>query len=66
MAKKYAPMLKLKMRRLEKGLTQEELAEEVGVIKLTISNYETGERFPRKEILDKLAEVLECKAADLI
>ncbi|MDE6504837.1 MAG: helix-turn-helix domain-containing protein [Clostridia bacterium] len=66
MANKKSPMLHLKMKRIEKGLTQEELAKKVGVIKLTISNYETGTRFPRKPILDKLAAVLECQIADLI
>ena len=66
MAKKKNPMLRLKMKRLEKGLTQEELAAKVGVINLSISSYETGNRFPRREILDKLAEALECQVSDLI
>lgn len=64
--KKYKPMLRLKIKRLEKGLTQDELAKKVGVIKVTISNYETGLRFPRKEILDKLAVALECESSELI
>lgn len=62
--KRYAPMLRLKMKRLEKGLTQEELAELVGVKKLTISNYERGERNPYRH-LDKIAEVLGCSVSDL-
>ena len=64
--KSNQPMLKLKMRRLEKGLTQTELAEKIGVAMMSISNYECGSRFPRKAILDKIAEALECKVADLI
>ncbi len=66
MKKEKSPMLRLKIKRIEQGLTQEKLAEKVGVIKLTISNYETGVRFPRKHILDKLAEVLECSITELI
>ena len=65
MSKTKSPMLRLKMKRIEKGLTQEELAKKVGVMRLSISNYETGTRFPRKPILDKLAEALECNIADL-
>ncbi len=66
MPKKYNEMLKLKFRRIEKNLTQSELAEKVGVESNTISYYETGWRFPRRDILEKLSQVLECEIADII
>lgn len=59
-------MLNLLMRRKAAGLTQQQLANAVGVIKNTISAYETGQRFPRRDILDKLAAVLNCEPKDLI
>lgn len=62
----HSPLLKLKFKRIEKGLTQKELAAKAGIKPITLSGYETGIRFPRKNILAKLAEVLECNITDLI
>lgn len=46
--------------RIEKEMTQEELAEAVGVSLKTISRYESGETMPRyRKIYDRLAEVLD-------
>ncbi|MDE6585676.1 MAG: helix-turn-helix domain-containing protein [Clostridia bacterium] len=59
-------MLKLRLKRIEKGLTQGELARRVGVSQNALSMCELGVHFPRKKTLDKLAEVLDCKIADLI
>lgn len=43
-----------------KGLTQEELANKIGVSLKTISRYESGESKPRyRKVYDKLAEVLD-------
>ena len=66
MANQYVPMLKLRLKRIEKGLTQGELARRVGVSQNALSMCELGVHFPRKKTLDKLAEVLDCKIADLI
>lgn len=51
-----------KVSRLRKqhGLTQRQLADELGVSLRTITNYETGGRYPKqREIYKKLAEVLQ-------
>lgn len=50
---------KLKMLRLKKGLTQEELAKEIGVGVSAISMYEQGNRIPRDEIKIRLAKFFE-------
>ncbi len=59
-------MFNLMVRRKAAGLTQQQLANAVGVIKNTISAYETGQRFPRRDTLDKLAAALNCEPKDLI
>ena len=49
---------KLKEARTKAGLKQEELAKALGVSLRTISNYESGERYPKKrEVYYKLAEL---------
>ena len=45
-------------RRKARGLTQEQLAEAVGVARQTASKWETGETVPDAESLGKLASVL--------
>lgn len=50
--------LRLKKAREESGLTQEELANFLGVSITTISHYELGKRNPLPETLAKLAEKL--------
>lgn len=49
---------KLQKLRKEKGYTQSELAEKVGVSCRSIQNYELGARYPKRNILDKLCAVL--------
>lgn len=49
---------RLRSRRKEIGLTQEQLAEQVKTKKTTISNYETGYSTPNNEMLSDLADVL--------
>ena len=49
---------KLKEARTKAGLKQEELAKALGVSLRTITNYESGECYPRKrDIYHKLAEL---------
>ena len=48
---------KLKELRLQAGLTQKELGEQIKVTKSVISYYELQERYPSPEILLKLADV---------
>ena len=56
----------LKDLRKRKGLTQKELAKELGVTYTAICYWETGKRFPRKELLDKLCAFFDCKIDDLL
>lgn len=53
---------KIKERRLELGLSQEELAKKLGVSKSAIGNYETNVSSPKETILFKLFDVLKCDA----
>ncbi len=47
----------IKRLRKEKGLTQEQLAEEVGVSLMTVRRWEWGESIPKSNMLLKLADV---------
>lgn len=53
---------RLKQRRLQLGLTQQQLADKIGAKKNTISNYECGVSSPSEEILIALMDALECDA----
>ena len=46
----------LKELRLEKQLTQEQLAEELGVSRRTVSRWETGNNLPDLSLLVELAD----------
>lgn len=63
---KQTPLIKLKLKRIEKGFTQEELAKKVGVFFMTIYYYECGKRRPNSDMLKKLSEALECNVDDII
>ena len=63
---RYAPMTELKKRRKALGLNQTQLAKKAGVSQNTISGYETGERFPNRNILERLAKALVCEVRDLL
>jgi len=56
----------LKEWRKHKGLSQEKLAEKLGIHKGDISNLEKGKRRYNQDILEALADALECEPADLI
>lgn len=47
---------RLKGLREEAGLTQKELAEIVGVTRPTMTNYENGDRYPKREILESIMD----------
>lgn len=49
----------LKEARINKGLTQEEAADRIGVTLQAVSAYESGKRQPGIDMLMKLAEVYE-------
>jgi transcriptional regulator with XRE-family HTH domain len=47
----------LKKLRLQEGLTQQQLADRLGVTKSVVSYYELQERYPSPEVLTKLASI---------
>jgi transcriptional regulator with XRE-family HTH domain len=58
--------MNLKEIRLNKGLTQQQLADNIGVSRQQIVKWESGERNPKLSALKKLAKVLECDLMELI
>lgn len=52
---------KMKEERLKRGLTQIEIARQIGVTGNTYRNWELGANLPSEENLEKLNEVLENK-----
>ena len=52
-------MKNLKSARQIKGLTQEELADIVGITRASIARYEAGDREPSNAILVRMADTLE-------
>lgn len=56
----------IKKFRKERGLTQEELAIRVNVVRQTVSKWEKGQSVPDAELLQKIAEVLEISVSQLL
>ena len=56
----------LKYYRLKKGITKKELAGQIGVSSMAISNYENGTRKPNVEIINRLSAALGVKANDFL
>lgn len=52
--------------RREKGVTQEALAQMVGVNRSAVAKWETGKALPRLETLVKIADALSCPVDELI
>ena len=59
-------MLRLKTIRLSKKLTTKYMAENIGVKVTTYRAYEQGVRFPTKDKLLKMAELLRCTVDELL
>ncbi|MGO2051964.1 helix-turn-helix transcriptional regulator [Glutamicibacter sp. 287] len=55
----------LPARRLERGFSQQALADELGVSRQTIISLEKGRYDPSLPLAFKLAEVFDCKIEDL-
>lgn len=64
--KRYEPMMRLKLRRISKGYSQQSLAKMVGISQNMLSCYETGTCSPRRNTLNALAKALECEVKDII
>ena len=58
--------LRIKKYRLEKGLTQKDLAERCGLFDSAIRRYESGRQNPKKETLEKIAAALEIPVTRLL
>ena len=56
----------IKRQRIQKGLSQEELAQKLFVTRQTVSNYETGKSNPDLDTLTKLSEILETDVETLL
>lgn len=56
---------RIKQKRLEKGLTQEQLAGMIGESKMAISNYEGGKRMPEFAPILRIARVLDTTCEEL-
>jgi transcriptional regulator with XRE-family HTH domain len=52
--------------RLERGLSQQALAERVGIPQTHVSAIEVGAKFPNLMTVLRFALALECKVADLV
>lgn len=57
---------RIKALRKEKGLTQEELAIRLNVVRQTVSKWEKGLSVPDADLLIRLAEVFECPVSRLL
>ena len=57
---------KIKALRKERGLTQEELAIRVNVVRQTVSKWEKGLSVPDADLLQKIADVLEVTVSQLL
>lgn len=55
----------LKNKRMEKGLTQSQLAKIIGVGRVSITRYETGKDIPPMRKAIKIAKVLGCTLDEL-
>ena len=56
----------LKNARERKGMSQKDVAEEIGVAKSTYSLYESGNREPNVQTIKKIADVLNVSADELL
>lgn len=66
MSKEPELKIRLKEIRKEKGLSQYELADKIGIQSSTLSRYELEQRVPNFYMAYKIAKALECPMEDLI
>ena len=57
--------LKLRAKRVEKGFTQSELAEAIGVSTATYNRYEIGRTEMTESVINKVLQILGCKYEDI-
>lgn len=56
----------LKIARERKGISQKDMAENIGVAKSTYSLYESGNREPNVQTIKKIADILNVSADELL
>lgn len=56
----------LKATRLERGLTQEQIAKKINVNRVNIAYFESGVKVPSVAVLVAIADVLECSIDGLL
>ena len=58
--------MQIRTKRLEKNISQAELAKELGVHPSAVVKWETGVAFPRVELLIKLSDLFGCTIDELV
>lgn len=58
-------MNEIQMRRTAIGITQDQLAEKLGVDRSTVAKWELGKSYPRTSLLPKISEILGCTVDEL-
>lgn len=56
---------KLKAKRVERGILQKDFAKELGVTPQYIYNIENGKAEPRRDLMIKIAKILDTTVAEL-
>lgn len=51
--------------RRERGMTQEELAEKLGVAQSTVTSYEVGKRAPSKDVANRIMKLFDLNVEDI-
>ncbi len=59
-------MISMRIYRKQLGLTQKQIADELGVTAPTVTQWETGERKPNIIMLKKLSVILKCSTDELL
>lgn len=57
--------LNLKIARIKKGLSQEELSKMIDISRTTYRNIESGKTEPKRNVMEKLSKVLDAPIMDL-
>lgn len=56
----------IKAARKIRGMTQAQVATQLGIARSTVAKWETGANYPRANILPALADLLQCSIDDLL
>lgn len=56
----------IKAKRLALGISQENLAKQLGVKRITVTQWEAGRNTPKTKMLQEIAKALKCSTDDLL